>query len=98
VVCLRNLRDQRETKHIREEQGSNKEKTGVPHLFIVSTLTALSLADNADLADECSRLHYFADKQQTTWTAVSPLCGICLSSAIICVICERNGCSHIRAE
>ena len=44
-----------------------------------------SLADHADYADECSKLHYFAEKDRLVRLRL--FCGL---SAIICVICERH--------
>ncbi len=50
----------------------------------LSTLACYSPADSADYAEECSRLHYIAEKDSScSW------CSFVVSSAIICVICER---------
>ena len=49
VVCLRNLRDQREI-------------LGFPCADTLSTLACYSPADSAEAAEECSRLHYIAEK------------------------------------
>ena len=44
-----------------------------------------SLADHADDAEECSKLHYIAEKDSLVRLRL-----FCGSSAIICVICERH--------
>ena len=44
-----------------------------------------SPADSADHAEECSRLHYIAEKDSSVRLRL-----FCCSSAIICVICERH--------
>jgi len=51
-------------------------------------LRVYSPADGADHAEECSRLHYFADKDrlELVWFGVLLFC---CSSAIICEICGR---------
>ena len=71
VFCLRNLRDLRET-----------------YCFLcancLSTLACYFPADSADHAEECSKLHYFAEKDRLG------LVWFWVSSAIVCEICGRH--------
>ena len=49
-----------------------------------------SPADSADDAEECSKLHYHAEKDRLfEAVAVFAVFVVWVSSAIICVICER---------
>ena len=49
-----------------------------------------SPADHADYAEECSRLHYFAEKDRLfEVVAVIAVLLFWVLSAIVCVICER---------
>ena len=54
----------------------------------LSTLACYSPADGAEDADECSKLHYHAEKDrlELVWLGVLLFC---CSSAIICEICGR---------
>ena len=74
VVRLRNLRDLRET-------------LGVLLWRLIESSCVYSPADGADYADECSRLHYIAEKDRLF--KVKTVLGFWGLSAIISGICER---------
>ena len=57
-----------------------------------------SPADSADYAEECSKLHYIAEKDSFVASGGWGVMCFWVLSAIICVICERIGRSHIRKE
>ena len=59
-------------------------------------LACYSPADGADHAEECSKLHYFAEKDRLELVWLGLLL-FCCSSAIICEICERY-CGFIYAN
>ena len=78
---LRNQRDLRET-------------SGVSSVWIAGVLSCeYSPADNADHAEECSKLHYFAEKDRLfEVVAVKAVLLFWVSSAIIC---ERHFGFHL---
>ena len=46
--------------------------------YRLSTLACYSPADSADHAEECSKLHYFADKDRLGWLMLFCCFGVCL--------------------
>ncbi|WP_207153734.1 hypothetical protein [Prevotella herbatica] len=61
---LRNQRDLRENRPFTHKERASKERAYLTDRL--SPLACYSLADNAEVADECSKLHYFADKHQNS--------------------------------